>query len=139
MDHSHYLHVQVHVSSESARDTFTAKWNGNGFRSPGKTILVAIESSWASCPGLRGSRRSVKRERRLSRERENREGEDDCEEEDTAQAFCIKYHNFSIFQAIFFIHTTKTLHCSNFSKMYELQKLIECFLFYAQKTSDPDF
>ena len=24
MDNSHYLHVQVHVSSESARDTLTA-------------------------------------------------------------------------------------------------------------------
>ena len=39
MDHSHYLHVNVHVSWESARDTLTAKWNGNGFRSPGKTIF----------------------------------------------------------------------------------------------------
>ena len=38
------LHVYVHVSWESARDTLTAQWNGNGFRSPGKTILVAIES-----------------------------------------------------------------------------------------------
>ena len=45
MDHSHCLHVNVHVSWESARDTLTAKRNGNGFRSPGKTILVAIESS----------------------------------------------------------------------------------------------
>ena len=46
MDHSHYLHVNVHVSWESARDTLTAKWNGNGFRSPGKTILVAMESTF---------------------------------------------------------------------------------------------
>ena len=45
IDHSHCLHVQVHVSSESARDSITAKWNGHGFRSPGKTILVAMESS----------------------------------------------------------------------------------------------
>ena len=45
MDHFHYLHVQVQVSGESARDTLTAKWNGTGFRSPGKTILVAMESS----------------------------------------------------------------------------------------------
>ena len=37
--------MQVHVRSELACDTLTAKWNGNGFHSPGKTILVAIESS----------------------------------------------------------------------------------------------
>ena len=49
MDHSHYLHVYVHVSWEPARDTLTAKWNGNGFRSPGKTILVAIESNFGDC------------------------------------------------------------------------------------------
>ena len=57
MHHSHYLHVQVHVSSESARDTLTAKWNGNGFRSSGKTILVAIESiqiSWWPASHWRG-------------------------------------------------------------------------------------
>ena len=54
MDHSHYLHVQVHVSSESARDTITAKWNGNGFRSPGKTILVAIESSSCNNAAISG-------------------------------------------------------------------------------------
>ena len=50
MDHSHYLHVQVHVSSESARDTLGAKWNANGFRWPGKTILVAIQSSLNNKP-----------------------------------------------------------------------------------------
>ena len=46
----------------------------------------------------------MKRERRLSQERVYREGEDDREEEDTAQAFGKKYH-FLFFQAIFFIHT----------------------------------
>ena len=31
--------MYVHVSWESARDTLTAKWDGNGFRSPGKNHL----------------------------------------------------------------------------------------------------
>ena len=53
MDHSHYLHVNIHVSWESARDTLSAKWNGNGFRSPGKTILVAIESTSVCDTALR--------------------------------------------------------------------------------------
>ena len=46
MDHyytsSHYPHVQVHVSWKSPRDTPTAKWNGNGFRSPG-VLSIATE------------------------------------------------------------------------------------------------
>ena len=68
MDHSHYLHVKVHVSWESARDTLTTKWNGNGFRSPGKTILVAIESIYIY--RKRGSASYIVREVLLVRERE---------------------------------------------------------------------
>ena len=54
-------------------------------------------------------KRSVKRARRLSREGVYREGDDDRKEEDTQQDFYRKYHNFFIFQAIFFIHTSKKL------------------------------
>ena len=79
MDHYHYLHVQIHVSWESASDTLIAKWNGNGFRSPGKTILflVAIESitPGAEAPGILCVSDfswvvAVERERDKERERE---------------------------------------------------------------------
>ena len=45
-----------------------------------------------------------------------REGEDDREKEDTPQAFYKKYHNFLVFQAIFFTHTSNKFHCSNLFK-----------------------
>ena len=64
----------------------------------------------------RVSRRSVKQARWLSREGVYREDEDDREEEDTPQAFYKKCHNFLIFQAISFIHTSNKLHCSNLFK-----------------------
>ena len=75
MDHSHYLHVNVHVSWESARDTLTAKWNGNGFRSPGKTILVAIESIIGNAEAfpilcVRYIRWEREREREIQREKD---------------------------------------------------------------------
>ena len=52
------------------------------------------------------SKRSVKRARGLSQAGVYREGEDDCEPQ---QTFYKKYHNFFIFHAIFFIHTSKKL------------------------------
>ena len=55
MDHSHYLHVNVHVSWEwnpqtRQKGVTVGTWYSHrkverGFRSPGKTILVAIEST----------------------------------------------------------------------------------------------
>ena len=48
----------------------------------------------------------MKRARRLSRAGVYREGEEDREPQ---QTFYKKYHNFFIFQAIFFIHTSKKL------------------------------
>ena len=86
--------------------------------------------SWraASAWGVSWSRRSVEQERRLSRERVYREGEDDREEENTAQAFCKKYHNFFIFQAIFFIHTSTNFHRSNLFKNVWITR-IDCVLF----------
>ena len=61
--------------------------------------------------------------------------DEDCEDEDTPhKPFCKMYHNFFFtFQAISFIHTSKICTVLTFSKMYESQKVIEYFLFYAQK------
>ena len=109
-----------------------------GWATKGKEIqFTDVVGLAASAWGV--SRRSVKRERWLSRERVYWESEDDREEEDTAQAFCKKYNNCIIFQAIFFIHTSKNCTVLTFSKMYESQELIEYFLFYAWETRGPDF
>ena len=63
-------------------------------------VLGRAASAWGV------SKRWVKRARRLSRAGVYREGEDDREPQHT---FYKKYHNFFIFQAIFFIHTSKKL------------------------------
>ena len=63
-------------------------------------VLGRAASAWGV------SKRSVKRARRLSRAGVYREGEDDREPQ---QTFYKKYHNFFIFQAIFFINTSKKL------------------------------
>ena len=93
-------------------------------------VLGRAASAWGV------SKRSVKRERRLSRAGVHREGEDDREPQ---QTFYKKHHNFFIFQAIFFIHTSKKLLRYNLFKMYGSYELSKYFLFYAQKTRGPEF
>ena len=73
-------------------------------------VLGRVASAWGV------SKWSVKRARRLSWEGVYREGEDDREDEDTPQVFYKKYHYFFIFQAIFFIHTSKKLPCYDLFK-----------------------
>ena len=70
-------------------------------------VLGRAASAWEV------SKRSVKRARRLSRAGVYREGEDDREPQ---QTFYKKYHTFFIFQAIFFIHTSKKLPRYNLFK-----------------------
>ena len=77
----------------------------------------------------------MKRARRLQCEGVYREDEDREDEDTPHKLFCKMYHNFIFFtfQAISFIHTSKICTVLTFSKMYETKKLIEYFLFYAQK------
>ena len=94
-------------------------------------VVGRAASAWE----ISRQRWKVKPERRLSRERVYREGEDDREEEDTAQAFAksTQLH----FSSYFLYSHIKKLHCSNLFKNAWITKIDGVLFFLRPKNQGP--
>ena len=102
-------------------------------RQNGRRIQVTdVLGRAASARGV--SKRSVKRARRLSRAGVYREGQDDREPQ---QTFYKKYHNFFIFQAIFFIHISKKLLRYNLFKNVWILRIEQVLFILRPKNQGP--
>ena len=59
--------------------------------------------------------------------------------QDTPQAFHKKCHSFLNFQAIFFLHISKKLHCSNLFKNVWITRFRTCYYFTPKKVGARNF